>query len=367
MSRSVFVFAVIFFQTMGLAQVHGAEFDRSRLSHSFEFAGRLMDRQLVSVTRIASYEGDDAFKRRDTRNAAARGGGTIQYSGVVNSNRDVLQLQSLEPFPSTPESILVKILMAHGRESNINYAGPTTQTPIDSFSEGPLKPVMFDEHVASLGGVWLGYLLAPELPHISQLLNDVEWSDGPDGGVVGTYKKRRIEFAFQEGDRTRLSRVTISPAVEGPQWDENDYFFHTRVIELSDWTEGAETKYPRQLMYWELRLRRGKPSVTTTMHSTMESVGPPIKVSDRYGDYYTDVPDGTHVQVNDYMGIDFIWENGQIVRKVDRVALADLVGQPFFASPFRRLLLMGLSVCLIAAVAWFIWRRSSPGPSPRSR
>ncbi len=86
-------------------------------------------------------------------------------------------------------------------------------------------------------------------------------------------------------------------------------------------------------------------------------MGPPVTLSSRYDEFFAEVPDGTRVQVNDYPGIEFIWRDGEIVRKVDGKKLASLLDKSFFGSPFRRYVLIAFGGFGLAAVGWFFWRR----------
>jgi hypothetical protein len=146
--------------------------------------------------------------------------------------------------------------------------------------------------------------------------------------------------------------MEIRPTVGDPR-------HQARTIEFVEWDSFAEIECPKRGKLWDRWFDdRFDEHRTWNEEFTLESVGPVVELSDRYGDFFTDVPDGTPVYVDDYEGIEFVWEDGEIVRKVDRVKLASLIGQPFFESPLRRFLIIGAGVCALAIVGWFLWRRS---------
>ncbi|MEW4529599.1 hypothetical protein [Maioricimonas sp. JC845] len=134
-----------------------------------------------------------------------------------------------------------------------------------------------------------------------------------------------------------------------------------RAVEFLEWESFEGTDVPSRVQTWDLVLTSDRKWETTYQVHTLEEIGPPVDISGHYGDFFTDIPDGTPVQVNDYMGIDFVWDDGEIVRKIDRRTLRSLIDQPFFESPVRRLLMMALGAAAVAVAGLLLWRQRSRG------
>ncbi|QDU38344.1 hypothetical protein Mal4_26710 [Maioricimonas rarisocia] len=255
------------------------------------------------------------------------------------------------------ESPRIKVLASRERLANVNFRGADARDGIEAFSEGPLK-VPFEGYAAYAGdGIWYGYLSLRALPEFSQLLAEVTWSSENDHREIrGTYADWEIRFYFPDAESTQPSKVEIQRMNRSPA---DSGIVVARAIEFLEWESFEGTDVPSRVQTWDLVLTSDRKWETTYQVHTLEEIGPPTEISGRYGDFFIDIPDGTRVQVNDYMGIDFVWENGEIVRKIDRRTLQSLIDQPFFESPVRRLLLMALGAAAIALTGWFIWHRSS--------
>jgi hypothetical protein len=266
-----------------------------------------------------------------------------------------VEFTSIEPFPATVDTQMIKVKSVDGRGGNINYRGPTEDSVIESFTDTPGTDAA--EFVNNIGGgALLGCFLAPELPPIEELW-DEQWSTMPTGELSCYYGDRRIKISFDPGDQNRPTTVEVNVAVKGLEKTDNSYV-RSRFIEFKKWTTQEGVEFPAEVDSWELRQSSQESWVSTHSVSEIVSVSPPVEVTDRYGDFFTDVPNGTPVQVNDYMGIDFIWQDGEIVRKIDGVKLESLVGQPFFGSPLRRFILMGFGFLGLALVGGIVWRLS---------
>ena len=148
---------------------------------------------------------------------------------------------------------------------------------------------------------------------------------------------------------------SVSPSLPGTL---DDAPRQATTIEFVDWDTFAGIECPKTIVKWELgKYTRGKLESRASF-MTLQSVGPVVELTERYGDFFTDVPEGRRVEVYDYMGIDFSWVDGEIVRTVDKVKLASLIGHSFFGSPLRRLVMMALGLTVLAVIAWLVWRRS---------
>jgi hypothetical protein len=338
---------------------HGGEPETARLRRAFAFTGQLLGRRLTLTGRSPVFQGDAAFRLRDPRAFKA-----VNYendeqpldlaTGLMSPSRDVVELATIYPFPINPESRLIKVKTIRNRECNINYNGSNEESGFDTLVEGPGG----DPAVAAIylgGGLWVGYFHARELPPVDVLLAE-PWISTPTGGAVCHFGDRRIEIAFDPDNPDRPRTIEITPAAKGLEKNDDSYI-HSRVIELGKWANREGVEFPGEVSFWDLYMNSKTGWMSSYMVFEIVSVGPVEKVSDRYGDFFSDVPNGAPVQVDDYLGIEFEWRDGEIVRKVDGVKLASLVGQPFFGSPLRRYLLMALGLGVLAAAAWFAWRR----------
>ncbi|MEW4529591.1 hypothetical protein [Maioricimonas sp. JC845] len=342
--------------------VHGADDERQRVQQGFAFVSQMLDREIVSVTDLKYYQGTIPYADRSRNRRRPVIAGMTEATGTLSSDRIICRLELVEPFPVTEDSFLIKLIMSNGRKCKINYVGADCRSEIRSFTERPLDEREFEDTAALVGsGVWYGYLLSKDLPEFSELVEQADWSPGEGPReVVGLHGDRRIRIQFDEDVPERPNLVEITYADPSREKVE-PYALHSRVIELSDWGEMSGIELPRKVLAWDLGCNfKGEP-MTFTASTSLVGLGPPIGVSQRYGDYFTDIPDGTPVQVNDYMGIDFVWDDGEIVRKIDRRTLRSLIDQPFFESPVRRLLMMALGGAAVAVAGLLLWRQRSRG------
>ncbi len=328
----------------------------SRVATSLRFCEELLGRRIVVVDKLERYYGDDCYHTRSDTGTGPFREGVFQSAGILRGGRDVVGFELLEPYPVVDESTLIKVLETRDRNCNIDYRGADTHSKIHSINEGA-NIYKFGNSASEVGcGVWYGYLLGSELPEFSKLVSDVAWESN-DGGVsaFGTYGPRRIEIEFQDNKSSRLKRITVSPAVSGTL---DDAARQATSIEFVDWDVFAGIDCPKTVVKWELgRYTSGKLESRASF-MTLQSVGPVVELTERYGDFFTDVPDGNRVQVDDHMAIDFIWEDGEILRKVDKVKLDSLIGQSFFGSPVRRLVMIGIGLGVLTIITWIVWRRS---------
>ncbi|MFG0333486.1 MAG: hypothetical protein ACF8TS_09005, partial [Maioricimonas sp. JB049] len=317
---------------------------------------------IVSVTDLKYYPGTIPYADRTRNRLKPVIAGMSEATGTLSSDRMICRLELVEPFPVTEDSFLIKLIMSNGRKCNINYVGADCKSEIRSLTEKPLDEKEFEDTAALVGsGVWYGYLLSKHLPEFAELVEQADWSSGEGPHVVvGAHGDRRIRITFDEDVPDRPGLVEITYATPGREKLE-PYALHSRTIELSDWGEVAGIDLPRKVLAWTQGCNfKGEP-MTFTASTSLVSVGPPTELSQHYGDFFTDIPDGTPVQVNDYMGIDFVWEDGEIVRKADRTPLSSLIGEPFFESPAPRLLMMALGAAAVAVAGLLLWRQRSRG------
>jgi len=342
--------------------VHGGNDKRQRVQQGFAFVSRMLDREVVSVTDLKFFKGSIPYADRTRNRRKPVIAGMSQVTGTLSSDRTVCTLEELEPFPVNEDSVFTKLMIANGRECNINYAGADKRSGIETAVEAPVEERQLEDTAALVGsGVWYGYLLSKDLPEFSELVEQADWSPGEGPReVVGLHGNRRIRIQFDEDVPERPKLVEITYADSSREKVE-PYALHSRVIELSDWGEVAGIELPRKVLAWDLGCNNKGELMTFTASDTLESVGPPVDISGHYGDFFTDIPDGTPVQVNDYMGIDFVWDDGEIVRKIDRRTLRSLIDQPFFESPVRRLLMMALGGAAVAVAGLLLWRQRSRG------
>lgn len=335
---------------------HAGEAEVARLREAFQFTKDLLDRRVTIINYVASCAGDASYRNK-RRNI--QGEGTIWFAGLYSARREILQFTQIEPYPISPDSLLTKFMVAKGRECNINYEGSDQASGIAAFVEEPIgyeRPDVKDivTYLCHFGGGALfGYLFLSELPHIDDLLT-AEWTASSPNGFTSYYGTRRIDVTLDAENHPQT--IEITPAVVGVGPEQGKYYKHSSFFEFKKWQVLEGVEVPTEVSNWYLQLDTEKKWLTTYRRSEIQEVSPVVQVSDRYGDFFTGIPNGTPVQVNDYLGIDFIWQDGEIVRKVDRVKLSALVGQPFFGSPLRRYLWMGLGLVGLAAVGWLVWR-----------
>ncbi len=355
---------VVWFTTVSPALVlaAGPGEVHSRVLNSLKFADEILGRRVVIVTELKRYEGRDSYAARAETTSPPFRQGASQDAATLRRDPDVLALELLEPYPVDDRSFLIKVLQTRDRNCNINYRGTDTRSEIHGISEGPNR-VAWGDDVSYIGsGVWYGYLLGSELPEFSTLVSEVDW-ESRDGGLfaIGTYSPRQIEIEFQDNKSSRPRRITVVPSVPGTL---DDAARQATTIEFVDWDMFAGIECPKTVVKWELGCyTRGKLE-TRASFMTLQSVGPIVELTERYGDFFTDVPEGHRVQVNDHMAIDFVWQNGEIVRKVDKVKLGSLIGQSFFGSPVRRLVMMGIGLVVLAVITSIVWRRSKESSVP---
>lgn len=353
-------FPLLLFLLFVRATAQAGEPERQRVRLGFAFASQLVNRRLTETSRFEVYSGDRVFRLRDPLQGRRGDQGAWQTVGLMSGD-GVVELVTLEPFPVITGSQLIKVKGTRSRVCNINYVGPTEQSGIDSFTEGPQG--LATDFVSNIGGgPWVGYLLAPELPSV-EVLSKGDWASSGAGQVECRFGDRLIRVSFDVMDHDRPRSVEIGVAVKGLE-KRADSYIHSRFIEFSGWQTQEDVEFPGEVSIWDLRRNAKTGWMTSHTVSKMVSVGLPVAVSQSYGEFFTGVSDGLAVQVDDYPGIDFIWQEGEIVRKVDGVKLAALIGQPFFGSPLRRHFMTGVGLCLLAAAGWLFWRRRNDAVRP---
>lgn len=350
MSRCV---SLLLFLLFVQAVAQAGESERQRIRAGFAFTNQLLNRRLTETGRFAVYAGDRVFRFRDAREGREVDRGAWQTVGLL-SGEGVVELVTLEPFPVNSDSQLIKVKSAGGRVCNMNYAGSDAQSEVDSFTESPQS--LATGFVSSIGGgPWVGYLLAPELPALD-VLSVGEWTSPEEGVLSCSFGDRLIRISFDVMNRDRPRSVEIGVVVNGAK-KRADSYIYSRFIELGNWQSQEDVEFPAEVSIWDLRRNSKTGWMTSHTVSRMVSVSRPVAVSPSYGEFFTGVSDGVPVQVADYPGIDFIWQGGEIVRKVDGARLAALIGQPFFGSPLRRHLMTALGLGVLAAAGWLTWRR----------
>lgn len=341
---------------------HAGEAEVARLRQAFQFTKHLLDRRVTIITYVANGAGDASY--RNKKMMEIERDGTILIEGLYYSaRRKILQYATIEPYPISPDSQLIKMMVARGRECVINHEGSDQTSGVSAFVEEPIgyhRPDVKDivDYLGHFGGgVLLGYLLLSdkERVHIDDLLT-AEWTASSPNVFICYHGTRRIVVTLDADNHPQT--IEITPAVVGVAQEAGKYYRHSELFELKKWLEFEGVEVPSEVNIWTLLLTTEKKWRTTNNRYEIQEVGPVVQVSDRYGDFFTGIPNGTRVQVDDYLGIDFIWQDGEIVRKVDRVKLSALVGQPFFGSPRRRYLWIGLGLVGLAAVGWLVWRYS---------
>jgi hypothetical protein len=337
-----------------LCPVQAGDAETERLRRAFAFSVELLERRVTGNDSSSFHPGDAAFNRRKAGQSESDDD-KQQAIIMISKSRDGAELTETFPFPATSDTQMTKVKVVDGRQCSIDYLGSAVNSEIEAITEGPGANAA--EFVNGIGGGALfGCFLAPELPPIEELWGE-QWSTTPTGELSCYYGDRRIKISFDPDDQNRPTTVEVNVAVKGLEKTDDSYV-RSSLIEYRNWTTQEGVEFPAEVDIWELRMSSETGWVSTHYLSEIVSVSPPVEVSDRYGDFFTDVPSGTPVQVNDYMGIDFIWQDGEIVRKIDGVKLASLIGQPFFGSPLRRFIIMGLGFLGLALVGGIVWRLS---------
>ena len=177
-----------------------------------------------------------------------------------------------------------------------------------------------------------------------------------DGGakLAGTFDGWEIAFIFENATATQPLRVEMRALNQSPA---KGNVFLSRTIEFLEWQTVEGVVCPKKVSIWNLELSENRQFETSWTTIALEKVGPVIKISDRYADFFTGVPEGSHVQVNDYLAVDFIWKGGEIVRKIEHVKLNFLTGKSFVASSARRYFLITNGLAILGIVTFLVWRR----------
>ncbi len=331
-----------------------------RVERSMRFVPLLLSRELDCGFKLFVTNGRESFDNHSIPDRAADYAGKTK--GALRSDRQVCY--TLE-YPSAPDAGLIKVLATRRRLLNINYKGGDTQSGIDSFVEGPLTDP-FEGFASLVGeGVWFGYLARKKFPEVMKLTSGpaaIRWTQSPDGTQIrGVRDGWEIVFEYADALADQPLRVDMHEQRPKP---EVVGVLTNRRVEFLEWDTYEAIVCPSRIATWDLVYTDEGKWETTYSTVTLDSVGPETPISDEYGEFFTDVPNGSQVQVNDYKGIDFVWENGDILRKVDGAKLSSLIGQRFFPSPLRRFLLIGTGIIVLAAFGWALW--SQTGRSPRS-
>lgn len=299
-----------------------------RVSSSLAFAEEILGHRIVVVHDMRRHYGSDCYQARAEMGAKAFREGIARQAGVLSRNPNIVGFELLEPYPVVDEPKLIKVLETKDRNCNINYRGVDTQSEIRSHTEES-NTSGFGGSASEVGsGLWFGYLLGDELPEFSKLASEVSW-ESSEGAVsaIGTYGPRQIEMEFQDINSSRPRRITVGPSVPGTL---HDTARQATTIEFVEWDVFAGIECPKTIVKWELGTYTTGKLESRGNFMTLQSVGPAVELTERNGDFFTDVPEGRRVEVYDYPGIDFSWEDGEIVRTVDKVKLASLIGHPFF-------------------------------------
>jgi hypothetical protein len=335
----------------------GAGGIQQRVKAGFAFVEELLGCDLTCETVDSRYDGNVSILDHDSGRKSPTASVGMLEKGALSKDRSVLQFSVVHPYPLTSGSDTVKLMLARNRELNVNYAGDTTRSEVFACVERPVEASHFPLSATSVGaGVWFGYFLSERIPAISEFVEAWEWEEGRDDQeVVALHEGWEVQVHFSPEDAGRPSRVVIFPArAEGDT-------LTLRTIQFSSWKVMSGVELPSKVIVADVYSRNGVGGITHFRSCELREVGPVRELSDRYKDYFTDLPDGTRVQVDDYMPIDFIWRDGEIVREVDEVKLSALLGKPFFESSRRQYLLVGLGIVVLIAAGLFLWHRGAPG------
>lgn len=328
----------------------GAEAELQRVDKALAFASKLFGRELTIESVAEFYVGREPFDKLEVADAKPAERYNIRHVVALRSDQKVFLLNESEWWDEKPDPELIKVMYANGRHCNINYEGQDTDTPINSMTEQQNSAVQ-SHRTYDFSLLW-GFFANDYLPSATEWLSKASWAASEDGNrIVGVYDGFTLSFVFDRDDPTTLTRIEVTPQ------NDRKAVFTSQVFELLEWESSNDLLYPSKYRFWCLmKLDSGWQTEVTS--STVSAIGPKREISDRYGDFFTDVPDDTLVQVNDYMGIDFIWKDGEIVREVDHAKLSSLIDRPFFASPMRRYVLANVGFLMLGIIAIVVWRRS---------
>ena len=337
-----FVFAIITVDSAG-AQPAESISPRDRLARAFRFADGFPGRQFNTILDGSREKGRASF---DGLVPVTRGEPhPTKYTRYVASSGDLVRLEE------TASDYRLKLIVTPSRQATLQFDLPD-DTDEKTFVDEPLRHP-FERHAAAAGSIWCGCLY-PNIPCISGLLDEVDWQASESGDEIsGVYDSWKLVFSFHDAHNDVPERVSLRRV--DPKIDETHLAAIT--LKLSQWGTFNDVRGPGVIEHWSLTYYDSGDWETMYLEEALTDVGPPVTLSSRYDEFFAEVPDGTRVQVNDYPGIEFIWRDGEIVRKVDGKKLASLLDKSFFGSPFRRYVLIAFGGFGLAAVGWFFWRR----------
>lgn len=244
--------------------------------------------------------------------------------------------------------------------------GRTATFQVDSdthriFAEGPC-PGSFDDCLFTLGNpVWFGSLgMRDETKaqaDIRKLLKMATMRFTNDG-CTADYDGWEFEIRYAP-NRPGTPHTILTTNHQRPT--KNDFQDKSRYTIIHNWLEKDGVKFPKKIESWDLSFHPERGWFTFYRLADLQSIGPKQTISDRDGDYFTDIANGTRLQVDNHIGIEFIWQDGEIVCKVDNAKLATIVEKRFFPSTFRRFVWMGMGGAALVALGWVIWRWSRGG------
>ncbi len=143
--------------------------------------------------------------------------------------------------------------------------------------------------------------------------------------MVGTVDKWQVSFTFTEPDIGLVSRIEVKRST----MMDGEYGVVGSVSDFLDWRSEQGLRFPGRVVTWELRVNQEAEFDSVRLESTLEHVSEPTTLEASFGDLFADIPDGTAVTVTDQPGIDFVWQQGEIVPKVDTARVESLTGHIF--------------------------------------
>ncbi len=326
---------------------------QKRPGEALSFGEKLLNRELTFIAEWSEFADRKAFDTRTVDLPVE--GGKERTVGAVRDDRKVCWTLELGAIPTQPHSQLIKVIASNNRVCNINYVGTDT-TQIDSFTEAPLPAGEFDAYASVAGqGIWFGYLMRRKFPEFRRLNPKIKWEPSSNGEtIVGAFDAWQFTFQFADASDSQPLRVEMQ---NRNQQSATRGTTMARTLEFLEWQEVDGVNVPKKVAAWNLV--KGEEDAWTTTRSllSLENVGPIIQMSDRYRDFFRDVPDNSQVTVEDDRSIHHIWKNGEIVENIGNINQNPIPEKPLSASPMFRNFLVANGLIVLGIIVLVVWRR----------
>jgi hypothetical protein len=178
------------------------------------------------------------------------------------------------------------------------------------------------------------------------------------------YWPRRIVQHKSEKDWYGREKTIESLRASPPFRPRAAYRGIHRDIELTDYHNVKGVMVPTKLALTEVESFVNNPDVTYKTRVTLSGID--LRPDFITRDLFTmsaPIRNGTYVQVDDRPGIEFEWQNGEIVKRINTDTVERLEGNVFMPEPgfSRSLILVGaiLGVVVLLVAFLFFWKQST--------